>query len=144
MKDKNNLADYNCWSGTEYLKNRDGFYKDNSMNIMPSNIWSDIGETSLKISGLNNKNVDINRLYNLTAGDTITVSLIIYNPTTNCRCHIRTNEESIIVVQVPKSKKQQKVTISTIIPENISWITLRTFLNVDGEIYMDNIIINID
>ena len=138
------MLPYNVWSGSEYLKNRDGFYKDASINIMPSNIWSDIGETSLKIYGPSNKYVDITRLTNLTAGDTITVSLIIYNPTTNCRCSIRSDEEPLITVQVPKSKKQQKVTISTIIPENISWITLRTFLNDDGEIYMDNITINID
>ena len=54
MKDTLNLLTHNQWSGTEYLSDITGFAVYNSSNVLreTSNIWSENGENSLKITKL--------------------------------------------------------------------------------------------
>lgn len=50
MKDNNNLLSYNQWTTGEYNNNTIGFQN----KAILSNIWSDIGEYSLKLNRKNN------------------------------------------------------------------------------------------
>ena len=53
VKDKNNLASFNQWSGGQYQNNTDGFTVVMGGSLSVSREYSTIGETSIKSTKTN-------------------------------------------------------------------------------------------
>ena len=141
MKDTNNLYDYNVWSGTEYNENIEGFAASSEIQLIPSKYFSNIGESSLRVNSLvSGEFVELQRVTSVTVGKTFTVSLIIYNPTVQVRCRLKSdNNSNIITITVPPSENSKRVSVAGVIPSSYGGMGLRIFMDGVGSVYIDDI-----
>lgn len=142
MKDNNNVLDYNCWSGTEYNKNTNQFSFIGTSGIS-SNEWSNVGDTSLKVSTPSIAQAfDIQHM-TVNSGKTVTISFAMYNPSIQVRAAIRTNTGALSTVTIPASNEVKVITLSALISSSYDWVTLRCFLDQVGSCFIDDIVFNI-
>lgn len=142
MKDTANLYNYNAWSGTEYNNNTEGFDKTPNIQLIPSKDFSSIGENSLKINCKESYEfIELPKINGLTAGATFTVSLVIYNPTTQVRCRLKSdNNSNITTITVSSSDSSKRISVSGVIPSNYGNMGLRMYIDGIGFVFIDDII----
>lgn len=139
MKDTNNKLGYNTWSGTDYTNNTNNFYAGNC-NINPSNEYSIIGESSLKITTNNSASwgfVDLQRLTGISGSCTATLD--VYAPKGNILIQIYAGGPRSSVT-VPQNKDFQQITLAGTLPSSYEFVVIRCFPRADNvPYYVDNI-----
>lgn len=148
MKDKNNLAPINVWSGGDYLNTREGYIRAGNNILTVSNEYSINGETSIKSTRIGDTGTyfDICHLTDLNEGDTITISASIYNPECICSCVVYSQNPAtnITLMRLPKSDKVNKISISGQIPLFDHYVTMRCFVMELGcSVYIDDVDVRI-
>lgn len=148
MKDTNNIAPINVWSGGDYLNTREGYLRGENNILTVSNEYSINGEASIKSTRIGDIGTyfDSYRFSELNEGDTITISAYIYNP--ECRCTIILYScspgSNISGIVLPKSDKVNKITLSGEVPEFDNYVTMRCFVNeLDCSVYIDDVDVRI-
>lgn len=146
MKDNNNLCDYNVWSATEYNHDTTNIYNNNPNNIIinQSNDFSNIGESSLKITTKNIPswvNIDLFKITN--PNKTITGKFIIYTPECDVMINLfhPTTAQHIAYVNVPMNDKPVEISVTgdTSIYSGGN-ISIRVFPRTENKsFYIDNI-----
>ena len=139
MKDTNNKLGYNTWSGTDYTNNTNNFYAGNC-NINPSNEYSIIGESSLKITTNNSASwgfVDLQRLTGISGSCTATLD--VYAPKGGILIQIYASG-SRSSVTVPQNDDFQHISLSGALPNSYEFVVIRCFPRVDNvSYYIDNV-----
>lgn len=136
VKDKDNLLDSNIWSGTDYLKNTNGFLHHPDITIESSTEWSNNGERSLKVNGndwVRHTPID-------DADGTYTASLNVYSEY-NIRVVFYNTSSNLAVLNIPPNTTETS-TISLTCTDTF-------YLNIfpyprptnDVSYYLDNITI---
>ena len=142
VKDKENLLPFNVWSGTEYLKNTNGFTASN-LTMDSSKEWSSNGDYSLQVTTLINNYARVEFIDNIPAlkDETYVGSVDIFNNSNN-NIILRFVENTNILVQdiiIPSSNSMQTISITrTIISDSTNLRFQLVFRNA-MTIYVDNI-----
>lgn len=146
MKDNNNLLDYNVWSGTEYNHDTINIYNNSPNNIIinQSNDFSNIGESSLKITTKNIPswvNIDLFKISN--PNKKVTGKFIVYTPECDVIINLfhTTTANYIASVNVPMNDKPVEISVTgdTSIYSGGN-ISIRVFPRTENKsFYIDNI-----
>lgn len=150
IKDKENLFNFNVWSGTDYnsLHYGSDYITGHLIIISSDKYHSSNGDYSIKLSSQETAwfrfpvNISTGHI-----GKTVNISADIYSPTNIISSHILlyNNDELLktLVAQIPTNNHFTKITLSTTILEN----TNKAFFNIScpegAELFVDNITINI-
>lgn len=113
IKDKNNLAPYNAWTGSDYLKNVTDFSHHN--NLKSSTDWSYNGERSLKLTRIAEEYLQYILQYFLheaTTQGNYKFTVKVYSPTTNGRIIIVLQDKDAIWVSYGVSNEIQTITLT--------------------------------
>lgn len=141
MKDTSNLLDYNNWSGTDYSENTSGIYVAGNANILSSNEYSNIGETSLKIIADNVSNWPCVDLFIITnPGKSVVGTFHIYNPNCDVFADLRVAQTTITNISIPRSSFPKEVSLNGDVSSGTGNISIRLYpRNINAPIYVDNI-----
>lgn len=141
VKDKNNLADYNFWSGGDYLKNTNNISVDNGTIELSS--YHSNGECSFKLIRTSSDGNCIFRVTPITLtnediGKIVNFSCDIYSPNNNASIQIYNN--SYKTAQVPVNDNFYTYSISHIITiTNGKYSIFLTNNELGAYCYIDNI-----
>ena len=139
MKDTNNKLDYNVWSAGEYNNNYNGFAGGSEALIQVNNSFSNIGESSLKITRKHELygTSCFTRLSNLTGTNNINATLIIYSPNNDVGINLF-NGSVLTSINCPASSTLSHVSLNCLV--NSNYVDLRIFLNNPNDyVFIDNI-----
>ena len=152
VKDKNNLASFNQWSGGGYSHNTNGLivYDINPITVTVDNNYSTNGDSCFKIESQGKQWGYTDVVFNdFNIGEKIQASLDILPLQSSCILNIFavTASENIMVsaVTIPQNSTFQTYSISSIaIPEGTTDVRIRVLQNTANPsvLFMDNIIIN--
>ena len=152
VKDKDNLASYNQWSGGQYLNNTTGFEIRMGGILSVSNEYPTIGTTSIKASPDNNNKCSVDTVHVISASDigkkiifyfdlysTNTIILsVYYRLTSNTGQGVVTS-----TISAPGNMVNHMILTLDEILENTYSVSFRASSNKQQPIYIDNIHINI-
>lgn len=139
MKDTNNKLDYNVWSAGEYNNNYNGFSGGSEALVQVNNGFSNIGESSLKITRKHELygTSCFTRLSNLTGTNNITATMVIYSPNNPVQINLY-NGSILTSVTYPASSTVSIVSLSAVVDSE--YVDLRIFLyNPNDYVFIDNI-----
>lgn len=141
MKDNNNLLDYNNWSGTDYAENTSGIYVSSNANIISSNEYSNIGESSLKIIAYDVSNWPCVDLFIIPNPEKSVVGTFhIYNPNCDVFADLRIAQTVITSISIPRSSFPKEVSLNSDVSSGTGNISIRLYpRNNNAPIYVDNI-----
>ena len=159
VKDKDNLASHNIWSANEYTKNvtTDIYsYIPQGHSLTLNTAHHDIGNSCIdlyfNLNGINYPFFDyIFSLPSESSGKTLSVKVKTFrnNESHNCQLILNSNGTNLKYVKIPSSETFNEVTLSEIIPDNITDLRIRFVIwnnsqAVEGtHLFIDNISIDI-
>lgn len=137
VKDKNNLVDYNVWSGTDYLKNITGFTKSPTS----STDWSSNGERSLKLTRTSDNYNDYTTesYFNLPAGNYL-FECKLYSPNANGRLTLFLGSENVSI-DFYKSSNVQNISF-TIDNDSFNGMRVSIYSSLES-VYLDDVNITV-
>ena len=136
IKDKDNLVNYNAWSGTDFLKNANGF--TNAICIESSNEWNSNGDCSLKLIRKSGTYNEYSTLYNISlAKNNYIFSCRLYSPQAIGEIIIVSNEGNIHT-SYPSNNQFQLITI-TVTNQSIGNIRFVNWGNIGDSVYIDDV-----
>lgn len=141
VKDTNNILSINAWSAGEYNDNLTYIDNGNSRNGLFTilNNYSSIGEKSIKVKHTSSR-YWINILFNGLLNNTYGVSINIYNPNNTTKLTLRTDEDVISTVNIPKNNNWQTIKLTgTLTSDNDTYIRILNDNNTGSYLYLDNI-----
>lgn len=139
MKDTNNKLDYNVWSCGEYNNNLDNFFPASDAKVIVNNEWSNIGESSLKITRTHPSYGTslFTRISDLTGTNNITATVKIYSPNNRVRMEFY-NGSTLSNVICPASPTVSTITLTATVDSN--YVDLRLFLYAQEDyVFIDDI-----
>ena len=138
VKDKNNLVEYDVWSGGDYNGSSISGLSKLRVNVSASSDYSHIGNKSMKVvrTGAGSAYV---RLIDYTLSDesligsTVTISAYVYSPKAISKLSLLTYDSedtrlSLNEVSSVVSENEQSLTVSTTIPTGTSKIRLNFYI----------------
>ena len=142
VKDNKNLIEYNNWSGTDYNQDTTNYYSSDSIKISSSNIFSSIGERSLKILSPDVSGWPFVDLFRLTGiKGNVTGNITVYSPDGDLFVvlYCRDPNENISSINVPSTDSPVTISLSGNIPSN-SYISFRVFPRVNNAtVFVDDV-----
>ncbi|WP_296862194.1 hypothetical protein [uncultured Methanobrevibacter sp.] len=141
MKDSNNLVGYNSWSGTDYAENTSEIYVAGNTNIISSNEYSNMGESSLKIIANDISNWPCVDLFIITnPGKSVVGTFHIYNPNCDVFADLRVAQTVIVSISIPRSSFPKEVSLNGDVSSSTGTISIRLYpRNINSPIYIDDV-----
>ena len=138
VKDKNNLFDFNVWTGSDFKNDTSGFKTTQLDNIYSSDEWSGIGKKSIKIiSDGNNDTVIMTPEQQVNIDNFIVGYVTVFNPTGEI--YIRLYEPSIDEyeeISIPPSDTPIRIKITKKVESKK--IQMLIISKVKQEFYLDD------
>ena len=141
VKDTNNLFGYDYWTGTEYI-NHPQASSSWGVNLITSNKWSNIGESSLQIIPTSTDNGIRIRYWGALLNKTVTAKLYVYTKqTVTIRLRELTSSNTIVKQSSVNFTGCGEVTLSLDSGDNNAsfYIQISGATIVDEPIFIDNI-----
>lgn len=141
VKDKNNLFDFNVWTGTDYLNDTSGFRTFQLGDFYSSDEWSGIGDKSIKIisEGIHDS-ILLTPEQEVNVDDYIVGYVTIYNHVGDV--HVRLHEPSINNYEeiiIPPSDTPTRVKITK--KAESKKIQMLIISKVKQKFYLDNFVL---
>ena len=139
MKDTNNKVNHNVWSCGEYNNNLDNFFPASDAKVIVNNEWSNMGESSLKITRTHPSYGTslFTKISNLTGTNNITATVKIYSPNNRVRIEFY-NSSTLSNVTCPASSTVNTITLTT--TTDLNYVDLRLFLYAEEDyVFIDDI-----
>ena len=141
VKDKDNLFDFNVWSGSDYSNDTSGFDKFQVENISSSDEWSSFGNKSIKVecNGLEKYQALVTPKQKINVGDFISGYVTVFNPEGDVIVRLYESSKSKFTdVTVPASRNPSQIRIDrTSISEEMQLLVIS---RVEQTFYADNFV----
>lgn len=142
IKDKDNLADHNSWSGTDYLRRTAQFISSPTITRESNSTFSSNGDYSLKItSSASTYQSTLLTEANVNAGETYDATIDILTNTNNVELRCFEDDSHHNTINISASNNVQTVSISRTMNQNGTF-QLFYIIRQPGTVYIDNVRVN--